>query len=122
MQEAPEWEWRREDPAEYAWDEALEVHGAYALGELVRVLIMQEQDSDAVEPDDVLADRLGVANPFTASTASDGTVWNHHVAYSRHREGMDGFEFIEPFPTLEEGQAAITGDREALIAMIRDSH
>lgn len=121
MHEAPEWEWRREDPSAYAWDEALEVHGAYALGELVRVLIKQKQDADAAEPDDVLADRLGVANPFTAPTASDGTVWNHHAAYSRHREGIDGFEFIESFPTLQQGQAAIEGERAALIKMIRDS-
>jgi hypothetical protein len=120
MSEAVEWEWRREDPAEYAWDEALDVYGAYALGELVRVVIKQKADPDAVEPDDVIAERLGVANPFVEHSAVDGTVWNHHVVYSRHREGMDGFEFIETFTTLTEGQVAIDGDREALVAMIRD--
>lgn len=118
MTEIAEWEWRREDPVLYAWDEALDAYGAYAHGELVRVLV-QQQDVDDVEPDDVLAEGLGVANPFPVPTAADGTVWNHHVAHSRHREGIDGFEFIESFATLEEGRAAIEGDREVLIAMVR---
>lgn len=116
-----EWEWRREDAAAYAWDEAIDVYGAYALGEIVRLLTQQRSDSDVDDPDDALAEQLGVANPFPVETAEDGTVWNHYRAHCEERDGINGFEFIESFPTLEEGMKAINSERDALIAMIRES-
>ena len=41
-----EWEWRKESPDVYATLEALDVWGAYAIGEQVRLLVLQSVDDE----------------------------------------------------------------------------
>jgi hypothetical protein len=95
-----EWEWREEDPTEYATLNASSVWAAYADGKKVRVL--------------VLADRNG------SQPEDDASMWTDFIVTTADREGFSGFEPLNSYGTLNEAKTTVENDKEALIDMIRE--
>lgn len=93
----PDWEWREEDPAAFADLDAQQVHAAYALGELVSVIILEPDEDN-----------------------SDGSSWLYYSVLSKEREGFGGYEPINSFASLDEAKSFAEEMKEDLVAMVRD--
>ena len=111
-----EWEWQQEDPSVWGMPEALEVHTAFVFGDPVRtVILINVGRAPGSEPDDVLAGRLGVENPFESGINDDGNTWTDFRVHTEERDGLPGLEMLSEFKTLAEAKAAVEADRDALV-------
>lgn len=116
-----EWEWHQEDPTVYGMPEALEVHTAFVFGDPVRtVILMNVGRTPGAEPDDVLAGRLGVENPFESGINEDGTTWTDFRVHIEERDGLSGLEMLSEFKTLTEAKAAVEADRDSLVKRAKE--
>ena len=92
-----DWEWREEDLAAFPELAAEQVHAAYALGELVSVIVLEPDEED-----------------------SDGPSWLYYSVISKEREGFGGYEPIDSFASLDEAKAFAEEMKDDLKAMVRD--
>ena len=99
MVQAPEWEWRQEIVEEFDTIEAREIHGVYAVGELVGLIALRDPD----EFDD----------------PEDGPAYQFYLVMTAEREGFNGYEHLDGFATLEEAKAFGDAMREEIVTMIR---
>jgi len=98
----PEWEWRKESPEVNATLEALDVWGAYAIGEQVRLLVLQSVDDEG-------------------EGESCAVAWTDLAVFHLQRDGISGYEVLGDYGSLDEAKAAVEVDRIQLIEMIRES-
>lgn len=91
------WEWRTLPPGDYENLECTEIHGVFALGQLWAVLALIKDD----ESED--------------STAQ----WVHYTAPDPE-DAWNGYESIDSYSTLEEGQAQIDTMRDEVLSYLRD--
>jgi hypothetical protein len=95
-----DWEWREEDPTEYAALNAFSVWAAYADGKQVRVLVLTDLNG--------------------SQSKDDASMWTDFIVTTSDREGFSGFEPLNSYVTLNEAKTTVENDKEALIDMIRE--